>query len=82
MALFFSLLGCCMLALGLFGATPWPWLFLVFVFLTGLLGGAPFVLYAGTLGDYYGTRHFTVGCGLKIEKTVNLYLPRLFKILN
>ena len=66
MALFFSLLGCCMLALGLFGATPWPWLFLVFVFLAGLLGGAPFVLYAVTLGDYFGSRHFTANWGLTV----------------
>lgn len=39
MLLFFSLLGLCLLALGLFGGLPW--LFVTVVFLAGLLGVRP-----------------------------------------
>lgn len=64
MVLFYGLLGGCLLALGLLGATPW--LFATTVFLAGLLGGAPFVLYAATVGDYFGTRRATANWGLTI----------------
>ena len=64
MLLFFSLLGLCMLALGLFGSQPW--IFVVVVFLAGLLGGAPFVLYAAMVGDYFGAKNATANWGLTI----------------
>lgn len=64
MLLFFSLLGLCMLSLGLFGSQPW--LFVAVVFLAGLLGGAPFVLYAAMVGDYFGARNATANWGLTI----------------
>lgn len=64
MALFFGLLGLCMLLLGLWGASPW--LFAVTVFLAGLLGGGPFVLCAATVGDYFGAQYSTANWGLTI----------------
>ncbi|MBU4563146.1 MAG: OFA family MFS transporter [Desulfarculus sp.] len=64
MLLFFSLLGLCMLSLGLFGSQPW--VFVGAVFLAGLLGGAPFVLYAAMVGDYFGASNATANWGLTI----------------
>jgi len=64
MALFFGLLGACMLLLGLFGSLPW--LFAATVFLAGLLGGGPFVLCAATVGDYFGAKYSTANWGLTI----------------
>jgi MFS transporter, OFA family, oxalate/formate antiporter len=64
MLLFFSLLGLCLLALGLFGTNPW--LFVSVVFLAGLFGGAPFVLYATMVGDYFGARNATANWGITI----------------
>ncbi len=64
MLFFFGLLGLCLLALGLFGNQPW--VFVTVVFLAGLLGGAPFVLYAAMVGDYFGAHNATANWGLTI----------------
>lgn len=64
MVIFYSLLGTCMLLLGLFGTNPW--VFVITVFMSGLLGGAPFVLYASVVGDYFGTKYSTANWGLTI----------------
>ena len=37
---------------------------MIFVFLCALLGGAPFALYAATIGDYYGPKYATTNFGI------------------
>ncbi|UCF92293.1 MAG: OFA family MFS transporter, partial [Desulfobacterales bacterium] len=41
-----------------------PMLFVFFVFVAALLGGAPFALYPATVGDYYGARYATTNYGI------------------
>jgi len=62
MVIFYTLLG-----LSIFGFVAWaqtPFLFVTIVFVTALLGGAPFALYPATIGDYYGTRYATTNYGI------------------
>ena len=56
-----------LLALSVFTLIPFgtnPVVFVIFVFLCGLLGGSPFALYAATIGDYYGPRYATTNFGV------------------
>ena len=56
-----------LLALSVFTLIPFgtnPVVFVIFVFLCGLLGGSPFALYAATIGDYYGPRYATTNFGI------------------
>ena len=62
MQLCFSLLGLTMVALVWFGETPA--LFVLFVILAALFGGAPFTLYPAMISDCYGQRYFTTNYGI------------------
>ncbi|MEJ5377842.1 MAG: OFA family MFS transporter [bacterium] len=62
MALFYLLLGGSVWAL--LGLGNIPPLFVTFVLLASLMGGAPFALYPATIGDYYGTKYATANYGL------------------
>jgi MFS transporter, OFA family, oxalate/formate antiporter len=56
------MLGLSILTLVAFGTNPL--VFVIFVFLCALLGGAPFALYTATIGDYYGPRYATTNYGV------------------
>jgi OFA family oxalate/formate antiporter-like MFS transporter len=58
----FSLLGVTMIALVWLGETPA--LFVLFVILAALFGGAPFTLYPAIVSDFYGQRYFTTNYGI------------------
>lgn len=58
----FSLLGLTMMALVWLGETPA--LFVLFVTLAALFGGAPFTLYPAIVSDLYGQRYFTTNYGI------------------
>jgi OFA family oxalate/formate antiporter-like MFS transporter len=58
----FSLLGVTMAALVWLGETPA--LFVLFVILAALFGGAPFTLYPAIVSDFYGQRYFTTNYGI------------------
>lgn len=62
MVVFYSLLSLSVFTLTVFGTHPV--VFVIFVFLCALLGGAPFALYAATIGDYYGPKHATTNFGI------------------
>ena len=62
MVIFYVLLGLSVFTLTAFGNNPV--VFVVFVFLCALLGGAPFALYAATIGDYYGPKYATTNFGI------------------
>ena len=62
MVIFYVLLGLSVFTLTVFGAHPV--VFVIFVFLCALLGGAPFALYAATIGDYYGPKYATTNYGI------------------
>ena len=62
MVIFYVLLGLSVFTLISFGTNPV--VFVIFVFLCGLLGGSPFALYAATIGDYYGTKYATTNFGI------------------
>jgi len=56
-----------LLSFSIFLLTSWgtnPVVFVLFVFLCALLGGAPFSLYAATIGDYYGPKYATTNFGI------------------
>ena len=61
MMLFYLLLGLSILCFIAFANVPI--LFVVTVFITSMLGGAPFALYPSAVGDYYGTRYATTNYG-------------------
>ena len=58
----FSLLGVTMVGLVWLGETPA--LFVLFVILAALFGGAPFTLYPAIVSDFYGQRYFTTNYGI------------------
>lgn len=62
MVIFFVFLGLSVLTLIPFGTNPT--VFVIFVFLCGLLGGSPFALYAAAIGDYYGPKYATTNFGV------------------
>ena len=62
MVIFYLLLGLSIFILISFGTNPA--VFVIFVFLCALLGGAPFALYAATIGDYYGPKYATTNFGI------------------
>lgn len=62
MMLFYSLLSVSILCLVFFSAVPLA--FVLIVFITSLLGGAPFALYPATIGDYYGAQYATSNYGI------------------
>jgi OFA family oxalate/formate antiporter-like MFS transporter len=62
MVIFYLLLGLSIFMLISFGTNPA--VFVIFVFLCALLGGAPFALYAATIGDYYGPKYATTNFGI------------------
>jgi MFS transporter, OFA family, oxalate/formate antiporter len=62
MMLFYSMLGFSIFAFVMLAHIPA--LFVLLVFTTSLLGGAPFALYPATIGDYYGTTYSTTNYGL------------------
>lgn len=62
MVVFYSLLGISVFALVLLGNIPI--LFFLFVIIASLLGGAPFVLYPTTIGDFYGPKYSTTNYGI------------------
>jgi len=62
MVIFYVLLSLSVFTLTVFGTHPV--VFVIFVFLCALLGGAPFALYAATIGDYYGPKHATTNFGI------------------
>jgi len=62
MVIFFALLGLSIICLVSLGNIPA--MFVVFVFLSALLGGSPFALYPATIGDYYGARYSTTNYGI------------------
>ena len=62
MVFFYSLLGLSIICFVFFADIPF--LFVIFVFIAALLGGAPFALYPATVGDYYGTKYATTNYGI------------------
>jgi OFA family oxalate/formate antiporter-like MFS transporter len=64
MSLFYTMLGCAMICLGLFGNIPIS--FVGIVFFAALLCGSPFVLYSATVGDYFGPKFATTNWGITI----------------
>jgi len=62
MVFFYGLLGLSIICLVTFGHIPL--LFVIFVFLSALLGGSPFALYPATIGDYYGAQYSTTNYGI------------------
>ncbi|MBW2609223.1 MAG: OFA family MFS transporter [Deltaproteobacteria bacterium] len=62
MVTFYTLLSIAIFCFVLFGHRPI--LFIVIVFIAALLGGAPFVLYPVTIGDYYGARYAATNYGI------------------
>ena len=61
MMLFYSLLGLSILCF--VGFAHIPVFFVAIVFISALLGGAPFALYPATIGDYYGTGYAATNYG-------------------
>ncbi len=62
MVIFYGCLGVSIFGLVLFGSSPS--LFVLFVFISALLGGSPFALYPATIGDYFGPRYSTTNYGI------------------
>ncbi len=62
MVIFYSLLGLSILSFIWLGHIPL--LFVIIVFITATLGGAPFALYPATIGDYYGESYATTNYGI------------------
>jgi len=62
MVTFYILLSIAIFCFVLFGHQPL--LFVIIVFIAALLGGAPFVLYPATIGDYYGARYAATNYGI------------------
>ncbi len=62
MVVFYILLACSIFCFVYFAKSPL--LFVATVFITALLGGAPFALYPATIGDYYGTAFSTTNYGI------------------
>jgi MFS family permease len=62
MAIFFSLLGLALLTLVFWGHNPF--VFVISVFLCGLLGGSPFALYLAMIGSYFGDKYATTKIGI------------------
>lgn len=62
MAIFYTLLGLCMVSLIEMGEVPL--LFTTMVVMASLLGGAPFAIYPATIGDYFGSRFATANYGI------------------
>jgi len=62
MVIFYVLLGLSVFTLISFGANPV--VFVILVFLCGLLGGSPFAIYAAVIGDYYGAKYATTNYGV------------------
>ena len=62
MVFFYSLLGLSIICFVFFANIPF--LFVTFVFIAALLGGAPFALYPATVGHYYGTKYATTNYGI------------------
>ncbi|MBM4333185.1 MAG: OFA family MFS transporter [Deltaproteobacteria bacterium] len=62
MMIFYGFLGLSVIALLNFGEHPLT--FVIIVFITALLGGAPFAMYPATIGDYYGAKYSTVNYGI------------------
>jgi OFA family oxalate/formate antiporter-like MFS transporter len=62
MVTFYSLLGLSILAFMWMGHIPL--FFVIIVFITAILGGAPFALYPATIGDYYGESYATTNYGI------------------
>jgi OFA family oxalate/formate antiporter-like MFS transporter len=62
MVIFYSCLALSILSFVLFSHIPV--LFVLLVFTSALLGGAPFALYPATIGDYYGPKYATTNYGI------------------
>jgi OFA family oxalate/formate antiporter-like MFS transporter len=62
MVTFYSLLGLSILSFMWMGHIPL--FFVILVFITATLGGAPFALYPATIGDYYGESYATTNYGI------------------
>ena len=62
MVIFYVLLGLSVFTLISFGTNPV--VFVILVFLCGLLGGAPFTFYTALIGDYYGAKYATTNFGI------------------